>query len=411
MRAMAKPRHLIPAPVSRGRKLARRSFLRGAVGLAVGASLAVPGRGLAAAGGGGKFDLGKLRSYWNEIPDSKLSAAFPDLSDPALAALYTPVWGYGGPGAGLQAWSGASLDLIHRKFMFGARGGHGAYWGNDFYVFDFATMKWLRVKDTRPGGAVEPVAAHGYCGDQCLDDFNLYVGVGSEPGVTDSVNLYVFDLALNDWLPTPLLKNQGAPYQAMYLRKQKKLLLFPGVTAQGGFHIYDPATKTMLDRPAILWGPGPPSYAINAYTGDEKTGVFFNDGFMYLLDMTDSMNPKSKTYVFSQAMLTAFGQSGHDATLVDPIPNPADVINFDYGMDYHPPSDTFIAWKGFGDVIQFDHKTLTFKRIPLPAGNLAPPAPTMTNGIFGSWRYVPEFDAFMGFASLDSNMWIYKAPG
>jgi len=99
---MAKPRHLILAPVSRGRKLARRSFLRGAVGLAVGASLGGSGRGLAAAGGGGKLELGKLRPYWNEIPDNSILES----RDPAID-----------PGAGRQSVRLASSALKFRLLV------------------------------------------------------------------------------------------------------------------------------------------------------------------------------------------------------------------------------------------------------------------------------------------------------
>ena len=81
-------------------------------------------------------------------------------------------------------------------------------------------------------------------------------------------------------------------------------------------------------------------------------------------------------------------------------------------MDHHPPSDTFIACDGGRDVIQFDLKALTFTRHATPAGLIAPPLPTGngTNGIFGRWRYMADIDAFIGFATPHSNMWIYKAP-
>jgi hypothetical protein len=415
MRAMTKPKPPVSAPVSRGRKLARRSILRGAVGLAVGAGLVAPGRGLAATGGSGKLDLGKLHPYWNEVPDSAIAKVFPK------EAEIRGLWGVEGPNAVINDWCGAAWSDSRREMILAACGGHGGYFGNEVYVFSRDTLSWTRARDPSPIKETQqiagkyplyvmrdgPVSRHTYNGLVWAENAKRVV-VGGAAGAPDGNaidNNWLYDPVAKAYEPLParILETMGAydPERRQVICVGEQLRFFDVATRA--------VTKTVPLR--II---GHPQFGSCDYDPDRKTFVYFNDPNVVVLIKLAGPAVMESGYALtpdSEPELRSGGWSRFFPLIPNP-PAPADCVTRVHGVAYHPPSRSFVCWGGGRDVIRFDHRAMTFTRLATPAGQPAPSPPTgaSVHGVFGRWRYMADIDAFMGFATPHSNMWIYKAP-
>ena len=93
---------------------------------------------------------------WYEVPNSKLSAVFPNPLPPL------------DPAGVISAYSGGAYDSDRNRLIVWG-GGHNNYGGNEIYAFDVATLKWLRLTnpstgtptgETMPDG--NPTSIHTY---------------------------------------------------------------------------------------------------------------------------------------------------------------------------------------------------------------------------------------------------------
>ena len=92
-------------------------------------------------------------------------------------------------------------------------------------------------------------------------------------------------------------------------------------------------------------------------------------------------------------------------------PAPGDFLTPQQGVAYHPPSKRFAFWDGGGDILWLDPGKLTITRQTAAPRSPVPPKPTTAdnggNGVFGRWAYMPQYDAFIGYANPTGNVWVW----
>jgi hypothetical protein len=387
-----------------GLPVARRTFLAGVAGLLSSPLLAQTRE---------KFDFRALRPFWNEIPDSAIINAFPKQGDiPQLR-------GASGPGAVVVAWNGAAW--LADSLYIPAAGGHHDYFGNEAYRFSVTDLAWRRTREPtaiagarsdgmylmaplpQDKGPTAPTARHLYSGICAAPNVGLvyFGGFGAAPETQDG-GTWVYDPRNASYAPVPEIP------QSHYMAYEPKRGWVWAVN-NAGIRAYDPVAKKIVLDQRIVRGQGVLGHGCCDMDTDTQTLVLFYGGLVSWFDLSRlPIIAEGGAALTQEGFAAARSWRSAFPLIKNPIPQ-TDAINSAYGVAYHPPSKTFMGWNGQPDVVQFDFATMTQKIIRPPVGSKVPPPPT-GNGVYGRWRYMADVDAFIGFASPGSNMWIYKAP-
>ncbi|MFV2055001.1 MAG: choice-of-anchor U domain-containing protein [Thiohalomonadales bacterium] len=141
---------------------------------------------------------------WYEVPASNLRAVQPVPLPP------------GRSNAIIEAWNGGAFDTKRDRLIVWG-GGHGDYAGNEVYVFDMTTLKWIRLNDPSslvgfcggetcsPGDHImpdgSPTSRHTYNGLQYLPNQDLFFAQGGslwENGFTSDLT-WTFNFTNLTW--------------------------------------------------------------------------------------------------------------------------------------------------------------------------------------------------------------------
>lgn len=346
---------------------------------------------------------------WRELPDTSVESVMPNRNE-------HPHWGRQGPRAVTRSWSGAAFDTKRNQLIMKG-GGHGAYGGNEVYVFDLEDMTWERATDPSPHEPDPefsdrrspeqyyrttddtPVSRHTYDGLLYLPNIDktlLWGGSLYSVGNSYDAHAWMFDSETREW-------SRGG--EANRTRIQ---------VATG----YDPETGHAL----VEYGYGAYLYDPEA---DEWSVLSSGNNLMH--GHVGAVDPENRLFIQvfipnSDVAQFAYydlehpraGRQHPDATgdldfSDDPLP----------GITYHPGTGLMVLWRGWKETWVLDPKTWEVRRLDNAPG----PAPDhygtdsypvrgkyKTWGIFGRWAYVPDHDVFIGYGHVEDNVWLYKLP-
>lgn len=344
---------------------------------------------------------------WLELPaKNRISDVYPSGNG-------HPAWGVLGPMGVVRAWGGGAVG-DGKLFVWG--GGHHDYGGNEMYAFDLATMTWSRLTDPSrytadcSSGTMcstvdgTPTSVHSYDGMEWLPKAGrLWVGGGSAYQVGwGTPQAFLFDPRTRRWERTEnvwgdWLQSDYDPVTESLVVSGSQvglLALHDGLTgrrrAQSGkgrtFHDvagaldFDRRVFVALDIEAPLAWPLPP-------------GALGRIPYL-----------QSNSY-----MRAARVEGGRRVAFHPPRAHRS-------GIAYHPPGRRFAVWNGDPTVYFLDAGDWTWTEVAPPGGK-GPSAyrdaarkQLRTAGIYGRWRWLPDYGVFLGYNDDEGRPWVFKAP-
>jgi len=296
--------------------------------------------------------------------------------------------GFQGCGAIVEAWGGGAYDAVHRKMIIWG-GGHETYYGNEVYAFDIPSARWERLNDPSPGpfnrdplADGKPVSRHAFDGLQYITHANRFFGYGgaqAQNGGGTHVT-WTFDVDTKTWrnmLPAGASPGVGHVYQlsSAYDAKTRNVYM------RDPFNLYaynfDTNTWTTRMYWEHVWDPQ--TAAI-----DSRRDLYFTIGAgeWLVYDITNNSDVTANWIT-----------NGGNALIAEGAP----------GLAYDANSDNLVAWHG-GAVHVLNMQTRAWTRKSAVG---APPLPA-SNGTFGRWRYVSQYNVFILVNSVDDNVYFYK---
>ena len=335
---------------------------------------------------------------WYEVPNSKLSSAYPSPTPP------------GDPIDIMLAWNGGAFDTTRNNLIVWG-GGHGNYGGNEIYTFNIDTLKWTRpwgpspsIPSPVPAACNEtysdgnPASRHSYSSMEYIPSvdrfFNqggsLWCQNGSPSGAT-----WLFNFSTGAWTRQIDVPNGSG-----------------GMGHLGSLAVYDPVRQHVFNQRLTQFEEFDP--AANSYT---TRGNIQNcgSGGNWQDRMSAAIDPERRKFVWVGAGyvrvwdLANFSCNEYNAAQIggDDV-----VVNSDApGFQYDPTIKKFVAWQGGANVYTLDITTLSFTLIP-PAGSNTVPPPTPNNntskGTYGKFRYIPSKNAYVMAHMTTQNVYLYR---
>jgi len=308
-----------------------------------------------------------------------------------------PAWGVSGPASVIKAWGGGAYDTKRRRLVL-AGGGHTDYGGNEVYAFELDSLEWRRLTDPSTldaefnTGDGTPVARHTYDGMEYhpgLDRILMFGGSLYRDGAAR-------DSAMWHFHPKPALWQRGAaapltgwPAAAVDPRTGRYF-----VHVQYSLLEYRPVENRWIRRSPRQDHVGEGTAAI-----DPVGNRFYvlGSGRLWYYDL-------NRLVSLTRRRADSFGDTGIERRHAP-------------GLEYDPARRRLVAWDGGRSVWSLDPVALEWLRHTGAEG----PAPERmgvrggrrrlkSNGVFGRWRYLPEFDVFIGVNGAHDNVWVYRMP-
>lgn len=412
----------------------------------------------------GPFDnalLAMQENSWGKLNTN----SFSDVWAPAISR---PLSGTGNPSNIISAWSSMSWDPNRGDLIFWG-GGHANYPGNEVYRWRSSDLRWERASlpseivnfggnnwESAGGVTDSPVAAHTYDNSEFLPNLDRMITFGGAAWNTGG--------AFQDF-------QTGGVRTGPYLWDPSKADANKvGGSTGTGVDVTTPGGQMWQNRetlPNCFVGSGKrigcaTAGFINgtsAYTEENgKDVLYINDGALgdlWKYTINDVNDP-------SQDQIKLVGQrfesfSGQGAAAFDPTRNlyvrtaedwltfwdvtaqsftslnkrfrPTDItgefrhptfgFRF-YGIEYDPVRDRFLLWDGDGEIWVLDIPAMLngtedweiSKLLTASTDNPMQSDGSPFRGVLGKWKYVSEYDVFLG--ALDPNsgdIWAYKPDG
>jgi len=339
-------------------------------------------------------------SGWCKLPDEGLGEALVTREqaariqgtpgDPQSSAT-DRLWGWGGPEELFTAWGSAAFDG-RRLWFYG--GGHHHWRGNNFLVYDLATLTWSRpydpsyvTEETQSCGNKRyipekgPRATHAYDGlVYAAETHSIYL-FGHCNLQAWRFDLSTWEATRDPWKAWTALGDKPFPdgyrpmsygFAASAALRDGDVVLHLGVQAKGNgdLYLFDPATG-QFSKPERFGFQLANAVAVgNQVYGNEKNG---------------------DTYVVAKRLGKAL-----------PVDSGA---RWNGGTGAASTGEAIVTWDGGRETFVYLPKDDTWVQLVNPGGA----APTgIKNGVWGKWDYVPGVDAFVGMAG--DGMWAYRLP-
>lgn len=339
---------------------------------------------------------------WHEIQGvNKIKDVFP----PHHAA-----WAVQGPSCVVRAWSGGAVGE-GKLYVWG--GGHNDYGGNEVYNFDLTTFTWTRMNDPSmyqpncPNDSCvtvdgTPTSVHSYDAIEWLPNVRrLWMGPGAifRSGNATS-QAFFFDVFTTTWQ-----KRTNLPGGAFGATDYDPVTGYLIVVADSGWAVaYDPLTDTYKHTGSSSWFHGD---GVGAFDFHNRQFVLITGHTPYIYDLSqlDLQNPNSA--IPWNKKLVTYTMTGSGKVEFAP--------NKKMGFQYDPVRKIFVGWHGDRNVWILDPNNgwvwSEYKNINGPAPQeFYSNGEARTLGVYGRWRYLPEYDAYLGYNDVDGNVWIYKMP-
>jgi hypothetical protein len=291
----------------------------------------------------------------------------------------------------IRCWNSAVYDTKHHHMIvFG--GGHNDYHGNEVYTFDVNTMKWERLTDPSPGPYNQdplndgnPVSVHTYDGLSYMthiDRFFCYGGSRATDGRGTGKVTWLFDTENRKWHNMGLngdIIGGSAAYihlTSEYDPKTQKVYF----QAKGGTFSWEYESKQWTR----LNGRGAPG-------GDKMTSIDTKRDLLFTVG--------DGNWVVYDI------QKDQDVTTEWAGAKPSYFSDICPGFTYNSKADEFVAWKGGNTVYIFDPAA---KKWSTKTASGYPGGTPWAGGVYGRFRYIPEYNVCIMIHGADSNVFFYK---
>jgi hypothetical protein len=320
----------------------------------------------------------------------------------------------GGTGifAVMNAWGGGTFDTKRHRLMI-TGGGHADYCGNEVYVFDLATLSWIRetdpakVEKDEALTAANPNMPHGFWkitdGSESPLSFHSYDVLQYLPNVD---RMFAWPQA--SWM-------SGWSYDSFaYLydsngKRWKRGAKAPTATVSSGCDYWARNGEVICSSSGGVIGYKPETNAWRVISnGDDaaagRTAVIDPGRALFVqLGRQNPYNPGVAPLVYYDL------KQGAPRRTIPNVTGNTDFIamSLGSGIAWHPPTKRFAIWAGANEVWAVDQNWNSV-RYEAPTG---PRPPTWYHpGIYGKWQYVPSLDIFIGARSTKEPVWLYKLP-
>jgi hypothetical protein len=340
---------------------------------------------------------------WYAVPNSQLRASekkpaeymAEGMSTAEANTAYSTYQYNMGLDALIHNWNSGDYDPIRdRMIVWG--GGHNGYGGNEVYIFDVKKLAWERVTDptinpnrchdVNPDGT--PTSRHTNAGVAYIAHSDKYFSLGGardcSSGGASGNTTWIFDFSLKKW--TNMNPSGSIPYGrinvlATYDPSSTKLYFI-----NDGFYGYEVEKN--------LWtkynSTGRGDYA-GGQTIDPKRRLFFQigSGSPYIHDL------KTPT-------ITRTGLNSTGTKYLESVGAP--------GLAYDPVSDKIVGWYYGKEVYTLDPETLVWQtHAPAPTNTVNLTGEKLNaGGVYGRFRYMPNYNAFIAVIDVDLPVFIYK---
>jgi hypothetical protein len=340
---------------------------------------------------------------WYEIPNTQMSAVDPC---PAHNCSYS---GSTAQASVMMAWSGGAFDTKRDRLIVWG-GGHTNYAGNELYVFDLATLKWIRVTDPATdvsgatamaeyppaGGLIQPRSRHTYEYIEYVASLDRFCSFGFtspyQDGGQGGNQMHCFDFDSKKWERKVSPQGWGIATIAAY----------------------DPVT-------GHAWSKGTDSHSwLSEFIPDSGVyGKWFkrttdSADFYYKYLLTMDIDPVARKLVAIGGGETWYWDiskpaQGVSQTMVTTTGSTSIVGATSPGMAYDPITGKIVAWSGGQTIYSLDVPSKVWSATSTSGAN---PGSQATYGTYGRFRYSPAHNVFVVVNTTTSNVFIYKhTPG
>ena len=319
---------------------------------------------------------------WYEVPNSHLNSVAPS----------------GWSANVIDPWCSGAFDTKRNNLIVWG-GGHGDYAGNEIYVFNLDSLKWIRVnnpsdppaKDVPYAADGGPCSRHTYDYIQyvpAVDRFCSFGGAGFwQSGQTGTNNLDAFNFDARTWSQYAVVPSCGGNIGSI-----------SAVDAGTGYAWYH---GTGTYSWAAHWNP-----ATNVWTVHGKTWSMEELDYNH----TAAIDPRRHKMVAIGSGTVLVWNLQPDTgyifyTQLSTSGAAGIVSNGNPGVEYDPVSDRIVAWDGGSGVYTLDMDTRVWT---LHNGAGATPTAGAQWGTYGRFRYSPKNNVFVGVNSISQNVFIYR---
>ncbi|WP_026609101.1 right-handed parallel beta-helix repeat-containing protein [Methylocaldum szegediense] len=326
---------------------------------------------------------------WLELPNTSMTSVFPKNSE--------TTWGAIGPEAVVRAWGGAAYDTKRNAFVFHG-GGHTDYGGNEVYAFFLKELAWRRLTDPSPMKKLEsgqyvttdgtPVSAHTYDGLEYLPNVDrIFRNGGSEwyNGSNFDRSAWLFDMDRHIW---ERKSEGGGGYLASAYDPVRGTIY---VVGSKFVDEYDPVRDKWQRRLSRLASFRVDVAAIDPINRQLVTNSFRPGVISYQINPDGSLTNRS--------LVVTKGATEWDKRMA--------------ALEYDPVRKVMVAWDGGRETAYLDVASWTWRRFENKSSKAAPVRKrdadySASGAIFGRWRYVPDYDVFIGYNAPRRNVWVWK---
>jgi hypothetical protein len=330
--------------------------------------------------------------------------------------------GIEGQSAVLDDWNGGAFatrfGTLGGYIVWG--GGHAGYYGNELYVFDVATLRWVRHTQPVVNGSCDhsidafqngsPCARHTYDYVDYHPPTNSFVSLGGasvhECGGCGTGYVHAFSFNDNTW--------------------RRGTSNFAGlVSLTGASSAYDPRRAVHWVLPA--YGQRFSKYDLAANSGNgawtQYSAVTMN------IDTVSAIDPIKDLFVSVDSRSdspTANRVVVHDLAapsqpFVQITTSGDRTIEFAKapGFEWDPVAEKFVGWASGTSVYTLtppasNWKTSpwTWQKVNAASTNTVTPTSPNANGTYSRWRYMPSVNAFIVVNRVNEPVFVYKlSPG
>jgi hypothetical protein len=293
----------------------------------------------------------------------------------------------------MTAWSGGTYDTKRDRLIVWG-GGHADYAGNEVYVFDINSLKWQRL--TNPSGW--PPSVHSYDQIEYLPDQDRFFAFGGSVWVSGGSwsGSAAFNFNNNQWEQKQSVpRNPGLAATCAWNPNAKKLSV---LGARSYTFEYDPVNDS--------W-----KYFDGAHFSEEPAGnaVFMlNENVMYNIVGPWGSRPISYEQIFYRA---ANGSLVKKLLKTD---GEKTWQGFEEGPGLAYAHGHLWGWANGSKVYRLENLDLTSQTGTWVEYDFGSTGPTIqanqTQGTYGRFQYMPNFNGFVVVQLIDENVWVVKLP-
>ena len=310
----------------------------------------------------------------------------------------------------LGAWNGGAFDSGRAQFRVHG-GGHADYGGNEVYVFDFSTLRWMRETDPRPltgplmrdndrDGVADacpapisgPPATHTYQGFiyvPKIDRYWLFGSVGfCQKGMSGSA-AWEYDAGTKTWAPMPELVKFASFARAVIDPDSGNVVIHGG--PKEGWREIDPRDRHVvrafekdpfgkyIDGPAVFDHAGGTLYALIGGRRKDRLVAY-------------SWPSPGKSDGFAGHIVAEWPQLGRKT----------------WGMAQHA-SGLLVLWDGNARILVVDPKSgQSWEKNAEGLPQTLMTASGKGRNVYSKWSYISSLDAFFGISHPDLGIILYR---